>query len=55
MPHRHQRGEEYSSHTLMTLATSAVDGVSGQCHTSVVLYPQERTPWYPLDRSLGGP
>jgi hypothetical protein len=28
--------------------------VSGQPHTPVAL-PQERSPWYPLDRRLGGP
>jgi hypothetical protein len=28
--------------------------VSGQLHASVAL-PQGKSPWYPLDRRLGGP
>jgi hypothetical protein len=28
--------------------------VSGQLHAPP-LYPQEESPWYPLDRRLGGP
>jgi hypothetical protein len=29
--------------------------VSGQLHTSAALPPRGKSPWYPLDRSLGGP
>jgi hypothetical protein len=45
--------EEYkysSTHSL----TSALEGVSGQLHAPAAL-PQGKSPWYPLDRSLGGP
>jgi len=35
--------------------TSALDGVSSQCHAPVALYPWGKDPQYPLDRRLGGP
>jgi len=37
-----------STHSL----TSELDEVSGQLHTP---HPQGKSPWYPLDRRLGGP
>jgi hypothetical protein len=44
--------EGYSSCSLLI---SALDGVSGQRHASVALYPRGKDPRYPLDRKLGGP
>jgi hypothetical protein len=38
---------KYNSYSILT---SALDGVSGQHHTSATLYPR-----YPLDRRLNGP
>jgi hypothetical protein len=35
------RGEEYSSYSFLTLA---LDGVSGQCHAPIALYPRGRDP-----------
>jgi hypothetical protein len=40
---------------MTSFLTSALDGVSGQCHASAALYPQGKDPRYPLDRRLGGP
>jgi hypothetical protein len=42
----------YSSYSFLT---SALDGMSGQRRASAALYPGERTPRYPLHKSLGGP
>jgi hypothetical protein len=46
-PCRCQGEEEYSSYSFLT---SALHGVSGQCHATAALYPQ-----YPLDTRLGRP
>jgi hypothetical protein len=29
--------------------------VSGQLYTTAALHPGKKSPWYPLDRRLGGP
>jgi hypothetical protein len=55
MSHHHHagaKGERYSSYSFLT---SAPDGVSGQRQAVAVLYPQERTPQYPLNGRLGQP
>jgi hypothetical protein len=41
----------YSPYSLLT---SALDGVSGQHHTAVAIYPRGKDPRYPLDKRLGG-
>jgi hypothetical protein len=46
-PCRYQGEEEYSSYSFLT---SALHGVSGQCHATAALYPR-----YPLDTRLGRP
>jgi hypothetical protein len=51
-PCRRNGGEEYSSYSFLT---SAVDGVSGRCHSPAALYPCEKDPPYPLDSRLSGP
>jgi hypothetical protein len=47
-----QEERRYSSYSF---STSALDGVSGQCHVPAALYPRGDDPWYPLCRRLGGP
>jgi hypothetical protein len=47
-----QGEKRYSSYSF---TTSAVDGVSGQCHAPTELYPRGKNPRYPLYRRLGGP
>jgi hypothetical protein len=42
----------YSSIHSLTLALARV---SGEFHKPRPLYPQGNSPWYPLDRRLGGP
>jgi hypothetical protein len=48
LPCRQQGGEDYSSYSFLILA---LDGVSGQCHASATLYPQE---WIPGTHWIGG-
>jgi hypothetical protein len=43
--------ERSSSYSFLT---SALGGVSGQRRAPAALYPRERTPYYTLDRRLGG-
>jgi len=44
--------EDHSSYTSLT---SALDGVSGQCHAPAALYHRGKDLLYLLDRRLGGP
>jgi hypothetical protein len=47
-----QGERRYSSYSFMT---SALDGVSGQRHSSAAFYPRRKDLRHPLDRKLGGP
>jgi hypothetical protein len=51
-PRRRLEVRRYSSYSF---STSALHGVSGQCHAPAALYPRVKDPRYPLYRRLGGP